>query len=759
MTVTHDFGAPSSAPPRVSAPPRPRQALLRDLDLFWVSAVMLFFEILLIRWLSAEIRIFSYLHNLVLLFAFLGIGLGAALARWRANLLLSFGIMALLALVLRFETAPGVPTLRNISILLSAASDFVMWYGEPRPVAEVIVPMATGSFLLLLTAVAVILFFVPFGQRMGRLFDSYERPLRAYGVNIGGSLAGIWLYNGLAFLFTPPAVWFTLGGAAALPFLRRDPRQVGVGVGLLALSVAALIELPSADEWTLWSPYQKLTVKPALVELGGEVVPYGHVVHVNSVGYMQITNYSPEFVARHPSAFPADEVPYDHYNAAYRFAERLDEVLIVGAGAGNDAAGALRNGARRVTAVDIDPGVIAIGRELHPERPYWDPRVRVVNDDARSFFKKSADQYDLIVFGLLDSHTLSSSYSNVRLDNYVYTIESFREAGRLLRPEGVMVVLFEIGDPDSFVGARFQSMLVEAFGEPPVGFDVRSGFRGWGGNGFVVGNREVIARRLAGDPVLQAKVQASETTRSRWAAAGAISATDDWPYLYLPGRSIPSLYYVVSALLLLLALAGARLAFRHGAGLPIPSRAAGAVPRPGLVHLSFFFLGAGFMLLEVQNISKLALLFGTTWTVNAVVISAVLAMILLANACAARVHVGSLTPVFIALFATLLANFALPLDILAPLPPVAKELAVGTAMGLPILFAGLIFSTLFASTSHRSTALAYNLLGAMCGGVLESLSFVIGIKALLLLALVLYGVAFLARRLGGAASSSSVRSA
>ncbi len=48
----------------------------RDLLLFWVSCFTLFFEILMIRWLSAEIRIFSYFHNLVLLFVFLGIGLG-----------------------------------------------------------------------------------------------------------------------------------------------------------------------------------------------------------------------------------------------------------------------------------------------------------------------------------------------------------------------------------------------------------------------------------------------------------------------------------------------------------------------------------------------------------------------------------------------------------------------------------------------------------------------------------------------------------
>ena len=68
----------------------PGLATRQDVRLFWVSCFMLFFEILMIRWLSAEIRIFSYFHNLVLLFAFLGIGLGAGMARGTPFVFISF---------------------------------------------------------------------------------------------------------------------------------------------------------------------------------------------------------------------------------------------------------------------------------------------------------------------------------------------------------------------------------------------------------------------------------------------------------------------------------------------------------------------------------------------------------------------------------------------------------------------------------------------------------------------------------------------
>jgi spermidine synthase len=96
--------------------------------------------------------------------------------------------------------------------------------------------------------------------------------------------------------------------------------------------------------------------------------------------------------------------------------------LIVGAGSGNDAAGALRHNLQSVTAVEIDPAIIGIGQELHPEMPYASPKVKIVNDDARSFFATNTEKYDVISFGLLDSHT-TTAMTNARLDHYVYTKE------------------------------------------------------------------------------------------------------------------------------------------------------------------------------------------------------------------------------------------------------------------------------------------------------------------------------------------------
>ena len=68
---------------------------------------------------------------------------------------------------------------------------------------------------------------------------------------------------------------------------------------------------------------------------------------------------------------------------------RFENVLVIGAGNGNDVAVALRRGDRHVDAVEIDPQILQLGIARHPLRPYQDPRVSTYVDDGRSFLQKS----------------------------------------------------------------------------------------------------------------------------------------------------------------------------------------------------------------------------------------------------------------------------------------------------------------------------------------------------------------------------------
>ncbi len=64
----------------------------------------------------------------------------------------------------------------------------------------------------------------------------------------------------------------------------------------------------------------------------------------------------------------------------------------------------------------------------------------------------------------------------------------------------------------------------------------------------------------------------------------------------------------------------------------------------------------------------------------------------------------------------------------------------------PFFFAGIVFIKSFARSGFRGEALGSNLLGALVGGLLESLSFWSGIKSLLVVAVLLYLASYMTLR-------------
>jgi hypothetical protein len=199
---------------------------------------------------------------------------------------------------------------------------------------------------------------------------------------------------------------------------------------------------------------------------------------------------------------------------------------------------------------------------------------------------------------------------------------------------------------------------------------------------------------------------------------------------------VPALFPLLAGLLWLLVLYARRqLGAPAGTNLIGWSRSA----------WHFFFLGAAFLLLEVQNISKAAVVLGNTWLVNAVIISGVLMMVLLANAIVATWPRIPLGPAYGALIGSALALYFVDLARFAFLPYPTKAALVGGLTTLPMLFSGIVFVRSFKVASRKDLALGANLYGALLGGLLQSISFLTGIKFLLLIVAGLYGLAFLTR--------------
>ncbi|MBI3010605.1 MAG: methyltransferase domain-containing protein [Candidatus Omnitrophica bacterium] len=654
--------------------------------LFLVSIAGLFLEVVLIRWISVEIRVFAYFKNLALLACFFGFGLGAALSRRRISLLWFLAPLLVLAVFVQFDAFLGPFSLRRAAALIAPQRDLIYWGAfATNSLLHVL-----GFSLIALTFLLVLLPFIPVGQIVARLI-SQGKPIPSYSVNIAGSLIGVWLYAVVSFLWLPPLVWFGLPVLIMLYLVRSKAQAFWGGLGLVAL-LAAVLLYPSQQGKTFWSPYQKLVLTPRMGEAG-----HFYHIDVNNTFYQTIEDTRQRMV---------------HHRIPYQFVPEPQRVLIVGAGAGNDAAEAVRFGAQSVDAVDIDPVILSLGRKLHPEHPYQSEHVTTILDDARAYFKKAQGTYDLIVFARLDSHTLLSGYTNVRLDHYVYTRESLKEAKRLLKPEGVLVLSFVSMEP--WLQARLAKTLESVFGQEPLYVDPFS---------LVVGSQQRIRQALARNPDL---VERSSAPASD---ASVRMATDDWPYLYLKEPKVPSLHwwmslFVVAVVLLLL----------RGTGVAVKS-----------INPHFFFLGAAFLLLQFQGVSRFALLFGTTWFVNTVVISAFLIMILAANWYVQRRPIVSLTPYYIGLLASVLLVL-IPQQILLSLSPVWRGLVAGLLQSAPVFCAGIIFATSLRSTSDIPGALASNLLGAVFGGLLESLSYVTGINGLGWVVMALYGLSWLALR-------------
>jgi SAM-dependent methyltransferase len=663
--------------------------------LFLASFLALYFELVIIRYLSTEIRVFAYLQNLPLIASFLGIGLGMFLGRPPGRLEKIFPLLALGLFALIAFAAP-----LHLTHLPFPSLDYFVW-GEhglgrlPRFFAALWFLVAVLTILALVVA-----FFVEFGGLVGQHFSG-SSSLRAYAVNLAGSLTGILMFTLLALLETRPGAWMLVGFLIAVPFFLRF-RWALVSFTLIVLITG--IQQPD----TFWSPYYRITLK-SYGAPPGWAQPRAYQLDVNHDYHQRMVDLSSAFLGRYPDEEP-NRSAYASYELPYRLVNDPGEVLIVGAGSGNDVAAALRHGAAHVDAVEIDPVIVRLGRQYHPERPYDSPRVTVYMDDARAFFKKATKKYDLIVFGYLDAHTMLSSYSSLRLDNYVYTLESFDEARRLLKDSGTFVLAFASGR--TFVTDRMFATLAGAFGKPAVAYYTR-----YDGSGvvFIQGKARDSAPLLDFPLITEELASRQDST---------ILATDHWPFLYLSGRTIP----LAVVLVLLVFIYSSKVLLRKAQVL------SGFWERR---NLHFFMLGAGFLLLETKGVTELALLFGSTWIVNAVVVGAFLLMAILANTLIMVCPVGRGIS-YAALLVFLVLGSFFPYSVLDALSTPVKILGAAVIVGLPVFFSGLVFSRSFRDSPVPSQALGINLFGAVVGGALENTVTLAGTPVLGVLAIALY---------------------
>jgi len=692
--------------------------------LFTASWAGLFLQLLVIRWLGTEIPFLRSLENLLLVACFMGLSAGSLTTdvrpRGSVNQVL-FGLLALVALI----------TLGPVGWINAQFAELYNSLIEGASTSLVSPPMLARVLMMYVMLALIVFIFLPVGRVVARLMQAESRAIPAYSVNLAGSLVGIWMFAALGVARLGPKVWLGLGvvGLALLARQLGELRKLTGALLLVLLAAILLVDRPAPRVVSItWSPYQKLT----LAKENNKFFVGEYIIWLGTTAFQGMLDLRHESTRKDPERFQREFEDYSQYDLPARFHPGPKKALIVGAGSGNDVAGLLRAGLQEVVAVEIDPAIIAFGRKYHPEHPYDDPRVRVVNDDARSFMASCQEKFDLICFGLLDAHT-GVGMVNTRLDYYVYTRESLQRAKELLNPGGVVALDFEPA-LRPFIPDRLRVTLTEVFGHAPLYFRIPLTGFGWGGVMFIASlDPEMPAQQMAKDEYL-AKLVAALQNRYQVPQGGwQRVATDDWPYLYLSAPQFPALYLTLLGLPVLLGITlGARrsLAILHGWTL---------------TSTHFFLLGAAFLLLETQNLSKACVLFGSTWWVNVVVITGILGLILLANLVAATFPNLPMPPVYALLVLSSFGLYGLQVSQYSGSSLAVRVLLMAVVTSLPIFFAGLVFIRSFARVEHRDAALGANLFGALIGGLLQAFSFILGLRALMLLVGTLYLLALFCR--------------
>jgi hypothetical protein len=664
---------------------------LDALRLYLLGLTTLFLELVLIRYLAGSVWNLGYFPNLVLIAVFIGMGLGFVFHRacpeaFSPHVARASSVLVMLIALLVLIFTPGVPGMGGWAAHLD---DELYFTTTPKDGAQ-------DSWLFAALFALVVAVFAAISQRTAKLFRSFA-PLSAYTLDISGSCTGIALFMLMSWLSLPAWIWMLM----LIPLLLLacvQGRETLVArvwpvlpwlvtIGVVQYQDLVVNAAPErTDVQTVWSPYQKLQ----LTTKTGDIYANGIL---------------------HQSMMDKPSLPPSFYRLPYESRKQrglsTSSVMVIGAGSGNDVAAALAYADPnvRVDAVEIDPGIQSLGRAHHPLRPYADPRVRLTVDDGRAFMTRADRKYDLIIIALTDSLVKVSAMAQLRLENYLFTRNSVARAYSLLTPQGELV--FYNYYRTLWLVNKIVTMAREGTRREP-----RLIYR-WRDMVMLAVGPSTVGGGFGRGPQIEAP-------------------TDDWPFLYLKERSIPSVY--VRAMLVLFALVVVVLGTVHVRSLRDPERQVG-LP----LKLAFLLMGVAFLLLETKSVIQFSLLFGTTWLNSSLVFLSVLLLVLAANWLAYRLSRERLWPIAALLVASSLVPLAYPLDRLLGVPsPLLRFVFASLLTFTPIFFANLLFSLSFRDQKLPEHLFGWNLVGATLGGLLEYTSMQLGYAMLAALVAAIY---------------------
>ncbi len=675
------------------------------------AGLSLFLELSIIRIHSSYLHFFSFLKNVSLISCFLGLGLGYSLKKYKIySVNWVYPLLTLQIIMLFFLNQTPVSTI----LINPIAEQITMGQDTARGISHLMIIYIFIVFIYLFNALA----FVPLGHLISILMSKID-SLPAYSLNLIGSFLGILLFVFLSFLLTSPVVWILVSFVFFLLIVKKEFPKYFLSIFCVFILATILSLNLKGKKETIYSPYQNISVQHISSPLNPVIVQSSHLF------YQAILNLSEELTWVHKDRAAGNifghNVDVEHerefYNLPYLISKDMPKkVMIVGSGAGNDVAAANRFNINEIDAVEIDPVIADLGLKYHPEFPYSSKKVNLIINDARSYIENTKTKYDIIVFGLLDSQTNLSSKGGIRLDSYVYTVESFIKAKEKLNTNGFICLSFFVQTPE--LGYKIFKMLEKSFGSKPL--VLKSDFN----------SRYIFIAAKNKPNIYLDKIKYFKEVNT-YNAEGLYKidlSTDDWPFIYMPSRTYPITYFSVVILLVLFSFFFIN-----------------KINKINTKNFSFtcFFLGAGFMLVETKSITEMAKIFGSTWLVTSIVIATILFMAFIANYLVIKKIKITYFHNYLLLFLSLFMGYYLSSHGLEHFGKDIIKFVLPLTLALPILFSGIAFSKELFKINSVSKALSANILGAMFGGFLEYNSMYFGLSFLYILAGLLYLLAFI----------------
>ena len=189
--------------------------------------------------------------------------------------------------------------------------------------------LVAGLIMMGVLLYLLVYIFVPLGQMLGQAFDGHPHTIRAYSINIAGSLFGVWLLNALSAASLSPPWWFAAAVLllGLLVAIRSQKEWTAVGI------VAVATFLPwiggRSGTWTLWSPYHKLQVTRSFAGPATNRVSQGYVIDVNGTYFQDMRDRSEKFLNSHRDIFDAESLQTEQFAAPFWLRPTARRILVV----------------------------------------------------------------------------------------------------------------------------------------------------------------------------------------------------------------------------------------------------------------------------------------------------------------------------------------------------------------------------------------------------------------------------------------------